>query len=985
MTTDDLAIAVVGMAVRLPGAATLDEYWDLLLGGRITATRSGEIDGDFVPSYGTVAGSGHFDPDRFGISEAEAVLIDPQQRLLLDVADEALADANADPSAAPVSIYAGVGRNDYLDWVSTALAGRPGVDDMALEVANGGDYAATRVAYRLGLTGTALTVQSACSTGLVAVHLACQDLLGAGSDVAVAATSAVRVPGPRGYTAAAGGIGSPDGCCRPFDRHANGTLPGDGAGAVVLKRLADAIADGDRIWGVIRGSATNNDGSVKSGFAGVNSQAQRDVVLAALDVAGVEPHEISYVEAHGSGTRVGDAAEWSALAEVFEGTGQPVAVGAVKANLGHLREAAGIAGIVKTLLSLHHGKIVPTPSFTGLPEDLARRSGTLAPVADVLDWTAGVRRAGVSAFGLGGTNCHVVLETAPPRPAGEARTDGLLLLSSHSARTLDEDTEALRDQVVAAPERVGDLAFTTQTSGRKLRERRYVVVSADEDPAEAFAAGRLRGQTATAPRSEPGIGFVLPGIGSHYQGMGAGLAARNPIFAGHLDGVLDHADELTGGRVSPRFAPDGRAQGKGGDRVDLAAMLRRKDKPARSAVDLPELHLSLFCFEYALARTLVDHGLRPSVLIGHSLGEWVCSVLADVIDVETAMVAVHRRAGLVKLAGEGHMLAVLASAEEVAGYAGDDAWLAADNGPKHCVFSGRPGGIARLSERLRADGFSVLPVDAMHPFHTPQLEDAARLLGDDLTSVEMRAPKIPLASSVLGRWLGPDDLGPAYWRRHMVDTVHFRDAAKLALTKAQVLVEVGPGTARPWVLQADPSAVVVRTVRQSYEQVSDTDALLAGLGQLWANGVRVDFGPLHAKDAMRVQLPRPSSHRRRFLPDQPPPQRKSFSPSTEAPAEPRQVVAVEETGVDELERHLRAQWRALLGLREVHPDDHFFHLGGDSLMGVHLIAGLREVTGVQVPSEQVFAFARFGAMVTHLRGWLAGEPRISEKGTDCHG
>jgi acyl transferase domain-containing protein len=363
----------------------------------------------------------------------------------------------------------------------------------------------------------------------------------------------------------------------------------------------------------------------------------------------------------------------------------------------------------------------------------------------------------------------------------------------------------------------------------------------------------------------------------------------------------------------------------------------------------------------------MDHGLRPSVLIGHSLGEWVCSVLADAIDVDAAMAAVHRRAELVKLAGEGRMLAVLASAEELAGCAGDDAWLAADNGPKHCVFSGRPGGITRLAERLRADGFSLLPVDSAHPFHTPQLEEAARLLDADV-------------------------FGPGYWRRHMVDTVHFRDTATLALSRARVLVEVGPGTARPWVLQADPDAVVVRTVRQSYEQIPDTETLLAALGQLWAHGVRVDFSPLHPEDAVRVRLPRPSLHRRRFLPDEPPaPARhRPAAPAPAAPlAEPAAAVPREtEAGADPLERHLRAQWRALLGLREVHPDDHFFHLGGDSLMGVHLIAGLRELTGRAVPSAQVFAFARFGEMVAHLREWLAGghgdEPGNHEKGTDCH-
>ncbi|AGL14997.1 type I polyketide synthase [Actinoplanes sp. N902-109] len=974
MSTDDLAVAVVGLAVRLPGADTPGDYWQLLAGGRSAITRRGTGEGDYVPAYGALPGSGMFDPRRYGISDAEALLIDPQQRLLLEVADEALADAGVDPRTRTVSAYAGVGRNDYLAWVASALAGRPGVDDMALEVANGGDYAATRLAYRLGLTGAAMTVQSACSTALVAVHLACQDLLGFGSDVAIAATSAVRVPGPRGYHAPAGGIGSRSGYCRPFDAGADGTVPGDGAGAVVLKRLADARTDGDDIWAVIRGTAVNNDGSVKSGFAGVSSRAQRDVIRAALDVAGLDPADIDYVEAHGSGTRVGDAAEWDALTEVFGGTGRELRVGAVKANLGHLREAAGIAGLVKTILAVRHRRFAPTPTFRSLPGDLARGGGTLVPLPEPQIWaepTGGVRRAGVSAFGLGGTNCHVVLEDAPPRPEPEPRPEALLLVSSHTAETLDDETAALREAVLADPGRAGALARTTQTGRRVLRERRFVVVSAD--PAEAFEPHRLRAQTASAG-SHDGIGFVLPGIGSHYPGMGAGLAADLPVFAGHLRGVVAIADELTGGKVGPQFHAEGAAPGS--ERVDLAAMLRRGTRPAADGRDLPQLHLGLFCFEYALARTLQELGLQPAVLIGHSLGEWVSAALADVIDLAAAMSAVHRRAELVKLAGPGAMLAVLAGAGEVAGFAGDDAWLAADNGPRHCVFSGTPDGIARLDTRLREAGHSVLPVDSAHPFHTPQLAEAARLLGDDLEGLDLRRPTIPLASSVLGEWLGDRGSEPGYWRRHMVDTVHFRDAIALALDRVRVLVEVGPGTARPWVLQADPDAVVVRTVRQSYERVSDTETLLTALGELWAHGADLDFTPLHGSRPVKDRLPRPALRRRRFLPDQPP----AATPAT-APAVP--VAAAAPDG-DALEQHLRTQWQLLLGLREVHPDDHFFHLGGDSLMGVHLIAGIRELTGRSVPSSAVFASARFGAMVEHVRGWLTGPRDRTTEGTQVN-
>ncbi|MBP2335997.1 acyl transferase domain-containing protein [Saccharothrix coeruleofusca] len=999
MSSDELAVAIVGMAVRLPGCDDLDQYWDGLVAGRSWITRRGRVEGEFVPAYGALAGAGRFDPTRFGMSEAEALLVDPQQRILLQLTDEALAMANVDPGQGrSVSVYAGAGRNDYERWVGTALAGRPGVDEMALEVANGRDYAATRISYRLGMTGAAVNVQSACSSALVAVHLACQDLLGYASDVAVAATAAVRVPSPRGYAAPSGGIGSPDGVCRPFDAGANGTVPGDGAGAVVLKRLADATADGDEILAVIRGSAVNNDGSAKSGFAGVNSRAQRDVVRAALDVAGVTPEEIDFVEAHGSGTRLGDAAEWASLAEVFADAGHPVRVGAVKANVGHLREAAGMAALAKVILCLRHGRFVPTPNFQALPADLARHSGVLTPSADEREWDArpdGVRLAGVSSFGLGGTNCHLVVQSAPPPAPGGGGRSGLLLVSSHSQETLEQDTEALRQAVEDQPDRVGDIAFTTQTGRRRLRHRRFVVVG----EGEAFAAERLRVQTATTTGATPRVGFLLPGIGSHYRGMGAGLAANMPVFAKHLDAVLDIADRLTGGTVRAQFTEPAPAT-TGADRIDMRALLRKRDAPVDPGQRLRELHLGLFCFEHALASTVMELGVRPAVLVGHSLGEWVASVLSGVLGVEDAMAAVARRAELITLAGPGRMLAVLAPVDEVERFVGDDVWVAADNGPMHCVLSGRPEGVARIEQVLRREGLTVLDLGTSHPFHTPQLDGAAERLGDDLRDVPLGPPRIPLASSVLGQWLDRVP-APEYWRHHMTSRVRFRSAVRLALEHVRVLVEIGPGTTRPWVVQADPDVACVKTVRQSYEQVPDEQILMEALGQLWLHGVEADWAKLHEPRPARVRLPRPRTAPRRFLPDAPPPPGPTsvpqgltgaVAPAAIDPAE-QAVAAAPATstqpppgaaeewigrvpGAEVLADHLGAQWRALLGLRELHPDDHFFHLGGDSLMGVHLIAGIRRLSGKEVPSSVVFASARFGEMVEHVHRWLTEEEGV---------
>jgi acyl transferase domain-containing protein len=1001
---DECAVAVVGMAVRLPGCDSLERYWEILASGEDSVTRRERTAGLFVPAYGSIPGPAHFDPSRFGIAPSEALLLDPQHRLLLEAADEALNAANVDRDRTPgISIYAGVGHNDYERWVGTALAGRPGIDAQALEVTNRGDYAATRVAYRLGLHGAAVIVQSACSTALTAVHLAVQDLLSHGSDIAVAGVAAVRVPAPGGYEAPLGGIGSSDGVCRPFDRAAGGSVPGDGAGAVVLKRLADAVRDCDDIWAVIRGTAMNNDGSGKSGFAGVDPAAQVEVVRAALDVAGLEPGDIDYVEAHGSGTRIGDASEWTALSEVFGGVRHPVHVGAAKASLGHLREAAGLAGLVKAVLSLRHGRLVATPHFERLPADLARSAGPLVPLGEALDWPVvegRPRRAGVSAFGLGGTNCHVILEEAPPCPA-DATTGAsdaeLVLLSSHHPDALAADLTAVRCHLDHHPARTADTGWTTQTSRHRHPHRAYAVVTADGGTEAAFSADRLRVQHGRAPAEPPEVVFVLPGIGSHYPGMGADLARTDPVFAEHLRAAVKVADELTDGAVGRSFdAPRARPT-VDGSRVDLRALLRRDSAAPPPRRELRHVHLSLFCLEHAMARTLMDLGIRPAALLGHSLGEWVAAVLAGVIGLDDAMAAVARRADLVVTAGEGAMLGVLAPAADVEAYAGDGTWLAADNGPGHCVFSGRPAAVAALAGRLRGDGFTVLPVDTAHPFHTPQLADAADLLGEDLRDVRLSPASIPIASSVMGAWLEGETPQPSYWRDHMVSRVCFRTATQLVLARHRVLIEVGPGTARPWISQTDPDAVCVRTVRQSYENVADRQILLEALGELWTHGVEADWERLHPAPRRRTSLPPRNLVRRRYLPDSVPPA-DPWSLTTPAQAgaphicadkgdapQREPVPAARLAAPSTVSGFLANRFRVLLGLREVHPDDHFFHLGGDSLMGVHLISGLKELTGRSVPSSVVFASATLAGMTREVESWLATtdqqQPEPSENGS----
>lgn len=969
------AVAIVGLSLRLPGSSDVETYWDNLVAGGDHVTRLGVEEAvargagagsDFVPAYGVIDTPTSFDPERFGISATEALLTDPQQRLLLEAADRALAVANVDPGANPnVGVYAGVGHNDYRELVLAALAGRSGVDEARLELAGAADYSATRVSYRLGLTGASVNVQSACSTGLVATHLACRALRDRECDVALAGASSVRVPQPWGYLAQAGGIGSSDGVCRPFDLRASGAVPGDGVAVVVLKRLSDAVADGDEIWAVIRGSAVNNDGA-KSGFAGVSATAQVALVTAALARAGLAPDDVSYVEAHGAATKLGDAVEWTALSRVFGRRDEPLPVGSVKGNVGHLREAAGMAGLVKATLCLRHGRLVPTANFAELPRDLARAEG-IAPLTGSAPWgrTGGrPRRAGVSAFGLGGTNCHLVLEEAPSRPVRRDDRYGLLLISSHSSSTVDADTDALRRRVDADADAVGGIALSSRIGRRAHRYRRVVRLRPGEQTGAAFERAEARHAVGGAP-----VAFAFPGTGDHYGGMCAELRDRVPGFGDQLDEVLAAARTASGRDLAGQFTA--RRDPEPTQGVDLRAMLGQTRLGALE--EATTSHLTLFCLQYALARTLGDLGIRPAALVGHSLGEWVAATLAGVFTLDDALSLVALRAELVEAAPSGGMLSVLAAADEVDRFVAPGTWLAAVNSPRNCVLSGDVTALTGVRDRMREAGHTTRLVPAAHPFHTPLLAPAVGRLRERLADVRLAPPATPVVSSVTGTWLGPEGQDPEYWASQLVRPVRFAEALSCVVERCRTIAQIGPGPVAPWLRHVDPAATCAQTVRRAYDRVSDVDFLLDGLAELWLSGVDVDWRALPGPRRL-VALPEPALDRRVFDP------RVTVTPAPApgATADRARVGAgsgdppfAEGTALGLLYGRLAELWTALLGVRVLRPDDHFFELGGDSLMGTHLIAVVIELTGRHVPARVVFADATLGGMAQTIHRWMA--------------
>jgi amino acid adenylation domain-containing protein len=888
------AVAIVGMAARLPGAGDVEAFWRNLRGGVESVTRLGEEEllaagldeslvrhPDYVRAAGVLAGADQFDAGFFGFSPREAEVLDPQHRVFLEAVWEALENAGYDPRGVPgeVGVYAGSSTSPYPQYMLTRPDVAESVGAQVVYVSGDRDFLATRAAHRLDLRGPAVNVQTACSTGLVSVHLACQALAAGECDVAVAGGVCIRPP--QGHRYVPGGILSPDGHTRAFDARAAGTVGGSGVALVVLKRLDDALADGDTIHAVVRGSAINNDGAGKLGFTAPSVDGQAAVIRQALAVAGVDPASIGMVEAHGSGTELGDPAEVAALTQAFGPAAprQSCALGSVKTNLGHLDTAAGAAGLLKATLAVAHGEIPPslhhdTPNpridFAGSPffVPTAARAWRAADGAP--------RRAGVSSFGIGGTNAHVVLEQAPaPAPSAPARAWHLLALSARTPEGLEAAADRLAAHLRAHPEQaLADVAWTLQAGRHPFAHRRVLVARDGAEAAgvlERRAPDRLFGGVAAEGPRE--VAFLFPGVGSQYPGMGRGLYETEPVFRE----IVDRCAEILRPRLGldlrevlypPRPAPRERAPGTG----DLRAMVGRGCVADPGTLDRARAgQAALFVTEYALARTWMQWGVRPRAMLGHSLGEYVAATVAGVWSLEDGLMLVAERARLVEALPEGGMLGVALSGTEVRRLLRDGLCIAALNGPAITVVSGPAEAVDALQGEMAARGVAWRRVPTRHAFHSTAMEPAGQGLAGLLRGVRLRAPDIPFVSNVTGGWIRDEDAtDPAYWVRHLCRTVRFADGVRcLAAGGHRVMLEAGPGQLRALVAQVPawdgaPPAVVA-SLPHEHEGGPDSAHLLQAAGRLWAAGTPVDWDAVHAHERLRrVPLPTYPFERRRY-------------------------------------------------------------------------------------------------------------------------
>jgi|GEM_PF-1482908 len=883
-TRTGLEIAVIGMAGSFPGAADIEAFWANLLGGQDAISRLGDDElaaagvhpallamPNFVRAKGLFPDLDCFDAAFFDYTPRDAALLDPQARLLHQCVYHALEDAGCLGGQRGAGIGLFVGASGNFTWELGTLLDTRGsaATQFAAKQLNDKDFIATRIAYKLDLRGPCATLHTACSTSLYAIDTACRQLLTGACSVAVAAGSGLTLPHRNGYVFEEGMILSPDGTCRPFSDDANGTVEGNGMGAVVLKPLEDALRDRDRIYAVIRGSAANNDGARKVGYTAPSVEGQAEAIRRALHMADVEPASISYVEAHGTGTALGDPVEIEGLKQAFRGApAGACGIGSLKSAIGHLDTAAGISSFIKTVLALRERRIPPSLHFRAPNPKIAFDGSPFRVVDRLTEWQRPATgrgdevwplRAGVSSFGIGGTNVHVVLEEAPEQPSSTPGRDWqVLCLSAADEAALARLEAALADHLERHPDTdPADLAYTLQTGRRAMPARSTLAWRDSAGLAAALrsGAGLRRARAAGSSR----VAFLFPGQGTQYPGMGAGLYRDEPVFRDALERCLAESDRLGLPEVRRLLLTAAPAEG------DAALMAR---------TDLAQP--CLFAVEYALAALLTDWGLAPAAMIGHSLGEYTAACVAGAMTPAQAMELVAERGRLMNAMPPGAMLAVAAPASEVAALLPAGVELAAVNGPAQCTVAGPADAIDAVAALFAGKGLQARRLHTSHAYHTEAMAPAAEALAACVGRMTLQLPAIPYVSNVTGTWITAAEVGdPAYYARHLRGTVRFADGMRTLLEEGDlVLVEVGPGNVLSAFARAvaeaagrtDPGDLTaVPAMRHARQDMPDSQALAQALGALWCAGVAPDWrGYYRGQLRSRVALPRYPFARQRF-------------------------------------------------------------------------------------------------------------------------
>ena len=866
-----LEVAIIGMSGRFPGAKNVEEFWRNLRDGIESisfftdqALKTLGIDPvllsnpDYVKARGVLEDADLFDASFFGFTPREAETTDPQQRLFLECAWEALESAGYNPEryGGLIGVYAGVGPNAY--FLNNLYPNRDlmeAVGDFQAWIGNDKDYVTTRVSYKMNLRGPSVVVQTACSTSLVAVCQACQSLLSGECDIALAGASSICIPQKAGYLYQNGGITSPDGHCRAFDAKAQGTVFSSAVGIVVLKRLEEALADGDCIHAVIKGSAINNDGSFKAGYTAPSVDGQAKVIKAAHIMAETQPETITYIETHGTATPLGDPIEIAGLTQAFRTETQKkgfCAIGSVKTNIGHTDTAAGVAGLIKSVFMLKNKRIPPSLHFEKPNPEIDFESSPFFVNTELREWRRGQTplRAGVSSFGIGGTNAHVIVEEAPDvEPSSPSRPKQLILLSGKTSSALESITANLVKYLTQHPDlNLADVAYTLQTGRKTLNHRRLVVCGDLQDAATTLEA--LDSKRVLTSFHEPmtrDIVFMFSGQGSQYVNMGLELYRTESGFREQID----QCSEI----LQPQLS------------LDLRNILYPEEKNGEEAAKVLKQTFvtqpALFTIEYALAKLWMSWGIIPKALTGHSIGEYVAACLSGVFSLEDALLLVAARGRLMQQMPTGSMLAVHLSEKDIQRFLGQNLSVAAVNAPTFCVVSGETEAVRRLENELeKSDVVSTL-LHTSHAFHSNMMEPILDAFAEQVGRVRVNPPQIPFVSNLTGKWITPEEaMSPRYWAKHLRQTVRFSGGVQELLKEPnRVLLEVGPGQTLSTLVRQHANGskdrIVLSSVRHPKEEGSDIAFILSTLGRLWLAGVEVDWSGFY-RDERRHRLPLPT-------------------------------------------------------------------------------------------------------------------------------
>lgn len=1003
--TDQLdGVAIIGMVARFPDAPNLEQFWKNLCAGVESVTsftdqqlRAAGVAPDLLESHHYVKsgvlleGIELFDAKFFGFTPREAELTDPQHRIFLECAWEALEDAGYDPdrSKARIGVFAGAGTNNYFrNNLLSNLDLMSSLNHLQQSIAVESDYLATRVSYKLNLKGPSFTIQSACSTSLVATHVACQSLLNGECDMALAGGAFIKVPQVAGYLHQEGSQQSSDGHCRAFDASAKGMVGGSGAAVIVLKRLTDALRDSDCIRAVIRGSAINNDGAEKIGFTAPSVEGQATAIAEAQAMAGVNADDITYIEAHGTGTILGDPIEIAALTKAFRRTSKKMgfcAIGSVKTNIGHLGPAAGVAGLIKVVLSMQNRTLPRSLNFErpNPAIDFANSPFYVQQKLDAWHPASGRRVAGISSFGIGGTNAHAILEEAPHVEALPERESWQVLpISAKSPEALEKATARMAMHLANHPDAaLRDVAFTLQQGRKPFAQRRIVAAKSKDEAAELLRKQpQDRVFTGSQEPFDCPLAFMFPGQAAQHVNMGLEVYRAEKQFRD----CVDLCCEL----LKPHLG------------FDLRRALYPAEDSSAAAEQLNQTAVTqpaMFVVEYALARLWMEWGVHPDALIGHSIGEYVAACLAGVFSLQDALSLVAARGRLMQSMPRGAMLAVRMDEESIRPYLGDQLSLAVINGPSACVAAGPEDAIRALQTALAEQEINSRLLPTSHAFHSPMMEPILASFQQLFQNIPLRPPNIPFLSNVTGNWMTPAQAtDPGYWCKQLRQTVRFADGiGELLKTPRRILLEVGPGHTLTSLAQQHPAKTSGQLALASLSKSSDTTSemgeIMTALGRLWIAGVSIDWLATTAGEKRRrVPLPTyPFERQRCWIEPQPstptPPrlgevslgylniqvdagdaQEAQLPANAAVPGEQPQAPGAKAEDLTDLQKTIAAVWREVLGFGEIGIDENFFALGGDSLLSIQVTSRLRALLRIALPPSALIEAPTIAGLASYI-------------------